>query len=214
MNTNSKATVILCYGDSNTRGNTPQGDRYPADVRWTGLLQAQLGEDFYIIEEGLGGRTTALDDLTEIYGKNGKTYLLPCLYSHNPIDIVILMLGTNDVKERFRQSPEEISRNIEDLVKMILEIGSNNSNKSPKIILLSPPLVDESVPNSQINYKGAEEKSKQLASFYQEIAHKYDCEFIDIAKIIQPSKIDGLHLEPEAHKVIADTLFATLKKIV
>jgi lysophospholipase L1-like esterase len=210
MNTNPNAKVILCYGDSNTRGNTPQGDRYPVDVRWTGLLQSQLGQDFYIIEEGLGGRTTALEDLTERPGKNGKTYLLPCLNSHNPIDIVILMLGTNDLKERFSQSPKDIVRNVEDLVTMIQEIGMDKNNKAPKIILLSPPLVDESVPSSQKNYHGAAERSKLLAPLYQEIAQKYDCEFIDIAQIAQPSNVDGLHLEQEAHRAIANILFANI----
>ncbi|MBI2085894.1 acylhydrolase [Candidatus Daviesbacteria bacterium] len=184
MNINPNATVILCFGDSNTRGTTPTENRYPANVRWTGLLQEKLGGGYYVIEEGLGGRTTV----------NGKTYLLPCLKTHNPIDLVILMLGTNDLQERFHQSPEEISTNLETLVKMIIEIGFDKNNKPPKIILLSPPLV-------------AEEKSRQLAKLYQAIAQKYGCEFIDIAKVVQPSKIDGLHLEPEAHSRIAGVLF-------
>lgn len=212
MNINPSATVILCYGDSNTRGSTPSDSRYPSNVRWTGILQKKLGEGHYIIEEGLGGRTTALDDLPDRPGKNGKTYLLSCLGSHNPIDMVILMLGTNDLKERFNQSPKDISKNVENLVKMIQEIGVNKKNKLPKIILLSPPLVDETVLTTQENYKGAEEKSRQLSLLYQKIAQSCGCEFIDIAKVVHPSKADGLHLEAEEHNKIATVLFELLRK--
>lgn len=92
MNTNPNAIRILCYGDSNTRGSRPDsGERYRADVRWTGVLQNMLGVDFEVIEEGLGGRTTDVDDQKR-EGKNGKTYLVPALWSHNPLDFVILAL--------------------------------------------------------------------------------------------------------------------------
>lgn len=98
---------ILCYGDSNTYGLMPDSpDRYPRDVRWTGILQKKLGEDYYVIEEGLSGRTTLWDDPIEEH-KNGKKYLLPCLDSHKPVDLVILMLGTNDLKTRFSLTPFE-----------------------------------------------------------------------------------------------------------
>jgi len=212
MNIQPTAITVLCYGDSNTRGSTPTADRYSSNIRWTGLLQERLGVGYYIIEEGLGGRTTALDDLPDRPGKNGKTYLLPCLDSHNPIDIVIMMLGTNDLKERFNQTPKDISQNVEGLVKIIKERGIDRNNKPPKIILLSPPIVDETVPSTKENFKGAGEKSKQLASLYQEVAKNYGCEFIDISKIVQPSKGDGLHLEPEGHSKIARVLFELLNK--
>ena len=92
---------ILCYGDSNTYGLMPDSpDRYPRDVRWTGILQKKLGEDYYVIEEGLSGRTTLWDDPIEEH-KNGKKYLLPCLDSQKPVDLVILMLGTNDLINSF-----------------------------------------------------------------------------------------------------------------
>ena len=92
---------ILCFGDSNTWGYVPgTGNRYPKQIRWTGLLQNLLGDSFFIIEEGLNGRTTVLDDPTRI-AKNGMTYLRPCLDSQAPIDLVVMMLGTNDCKHRF-----------------------------------------------------------------------------------------------------------------
>ena len=93
--------TILCYGDSNTYGLMPDSpDRYPRDVRWTGILQKKLGEDYYVIEEGLSGRTTLWDDPIEEH-KNGKKYLLPCLETHKPLDLVVIMLGTNDLDHMF-----------------------------------------------------------------------------------------------------------------
>ncbi len=211
MNTNPDAIKILCYGDSNTWGQDPtkQGKRYPVTVRWPGLLQKKLGESYEVIEEGLIGRTTALDQ-DDREGKNGKTYLKPCLETHNPMDIVVLMLGTNDLKEQFHQSPQDIANNIGGLVQMIQEFGWNSDGNSPKVILISPPYVDESVPGSQENYKGAEEKSKQLTKYYQQVAEKYNSDFIDIAQYIKPSKSDGYHLDPDAHRKMSEVVEAKI----
>ena len=92
---------VLCYGDSNTYGYIPEtGLRYPKNVRWTGVLQNLLGKNFNVIEEGCNGRTTIFDDPIEGW-KNGRDYLKPCLNSHKPIDIIIMMLGSNDLKDFF-----------------------------------------------------------------------------------------------------------------
>jgi lysophospholipase L1-like esterase len=105
--------VILCYGDSNTWGYDPHTqERFSSRVRWTGVLARQLGEEYHMIEEGLSGRTTVWDDPVEGLHKNGKNYLLPCLESHQPIDLVILMLGTNDLKMRFSVPAADIGRGI------------------------------------------------------------------------------------------------------
>lgn len=206
MNINTDAIRILCFGDSNTWGADPREDvRYSANVRWTGLLQEKLGNDFEIIEEGLCGRTTVLDDPKE-EGRNGLTYLKPCLQTHDPIDMVILMLGTNDLKERFNLSAEDIAGNIEKLVLVIKELGLDKDGNPPKIILISPALVNEHVSEFMEGMSGAEEKSKQFAKYFEQVAKRYDCEFIDIAQYVQPSKVDGCHLEEEAHTKIAEVL--------
>lgn len=213
MNANADAYRVLCYGDSNTWGkiSSPEGKRYPANIRWTGQLQIKSGDKYEIIEEGLGGRTTIFDDPLRGEGKNGKKYLIPCLETHNPIDVVVLFLGTNDLKERFAQTPENISSNIEELIKIIEQVAVNAVGKSPKIILISPSYVDESVPGVQDNYKGAEEKSKKLGYFYQIVANKYGCEFVDIAKYVTPNKIDGYHLSAESHAKIAEIVAEKFK---
>lgn len=195
---------ILCYGDSNTWGDNPHlfGLRYSRNVRWPGVLQKALGEKYLIIEEGLGGRTTALDD-PKSEGRNGKTTLIPCLEKHNPVDIVILMLGTNDLKERFNQTPQDIAKNIEDLVNIIQKVGKDSAGNSPEIVLLSPAYIGEQAGK---DFLDGVKKSKQLASLYKEIAEKYSCQFIDIGKLVQSSKRDGLHLDPDAHQEIAKVL--------
>lgn len=133
--------TILCYGDSNTWGWNPDtGLRYPRDIRWPGRLQIELGPTYYVIEEGLNGRTTVWDDPIEEH-KNGKTYLYPCLESHKPLDLVVLMLGTNDLKTRFWLSTLDIVSGIARLVEIIQSSRSGVQETSPKILLLAPPLV-------------------------------------------------------------------------
>jgi lysophospholipase L1-like esterase len=212
MSINEDALRILCYGDSNTWGYIPgSGERFSPDIRWTGLLQKNLGNSYEIIEEGLNARTTILDD-PKHEGKNGAIYLKPCLQTHYPLNVVILMLGTNDLKERFNRTPQQITEGIEKLVSIIFDIDSNYNHK-PKIILMSPPIVDESVNGVKDKYSGAEEKSKQLGELYKSVAEKNNLEFIDLAKYVIPSKTDGYHLEPDVHKKIAELIVEKIRKL-
>lgn len=191
---------ILCYGDSNTWGQSPNmADlRYSKSERWTGILQSKLGPEFEIIEEGLCGRTTVFDDPKEA-GRNGKTSLIDVLKRQKNFNIVILMLGTNDFKERFNATAEHIATNVEELIILIEHTGA-------KIIMMSPPLVIENCQIPMSGMKGAEEKSKHLGAFLKIVADKHGCEFIELANFIQSSPIDGAHLEKDAHGVIADLL--------
>lgn len=204
MRTNQNSIRILCFGDSNTWGESPiSKGRYPYNIRWTGRLQNLLGNKFEIIEEGLRGRTTVMDDPKE-KGRNGKTYLVSYLKTHKDVDLVILMLGSNDLKERFNLTVKQISENIEELIKIIKPI---------KVLLLSPPLVNLNCQNPPGGMKGADEKSKLLAKYYKEVAKRQGCEFIDLSQYVQPSNI-GLHLEKDAHSKIADILSEKIKKII
>lgn len=205
MNSNPKAIRILCYGDSNTWGYIPgTGERFDPSLRWTGLLQKSLGERFEIIEEGLNSRTTVLDD-PKHEGKNGEKYLKPCLQTHYPLDGVILMLGTNDLKERFDRTAEQITQGIETLIS-IIQNAEYHYDKDPKVILLVPPYIDESIEGDSGNFKGAGEKSKQLGNLYKKVAEEYATEFINVAQFVSPSKIDGYHFDQESQKKIAELL--------
>ena len=136
---------ILCYGDSNTYGFDPvSGLRYPKSVRWTGRLQQELGDQYEVIEEGCNGRTTVFDDPYEPW-KNGKRYLPACLNSHKPVDIVVLMLGSNDLKMEFHASAQDIARGAEELVCMIKEFMTEKQGFYPDVILMAPPVLGNKI---------------------------------------------------------------------
>lgn len=201
---------VLCYGDSNTYGYNPaDGMRYSEDIRWTGRLQKMLGEEYRVIEEGCNGRTTVFDDPFEGW-KNGLIYLKPCLNTHKPVDIVIMMLGSNDLKEVFDVTPEEIAEGAAKLVQIIQEFTEEKQGFIPKIILVSPPEIGEGI-KSSVFYGSFQEnsvsRSREFSKWYRKAAKRYNCIFFDAAKYVEASKEDSLHLSPEAHKKLAQELY-------
>ncbi|RJO60528.1 hypothetical protein C4544_04975 [candidate division WS5 bacterium] len=215
MNTNPDAKRILCYGDSNTHGVLPGSiGRYPADVRWTGILQNELGKGFEVIEEGLWGRTTNLDDpFPGFEDKNGKTYLFGCVRTHLPLDYVVLWLGINDLKKIFNRGGQEVASGIEDLILSIREyiLESKEKYSEPKIIIISPHILQDKVVEVKPHFEGAPEKSKYLAEEFEKVAKKYNCEFIDMAKNVIASEVDGIHLEKEEHAKVGKLLAKYIK---
>lgn len=208
--------TILCYGDSNTYGYNPvDGLRYPDSVRWTGRLSRLLGNDFRIIEEGCNGRTTAFDDPEETW-KNGLPYLKPCLNTHKPIDIVILMLGSNDLKDRFGLSAKDIAGGAGMLVEIIQTFCSEKQGFVPAIVLISPPEIGEGIRDSVFYgsfLEDAIDRSRQFPEFYKAVAEKYGCIFFDAAEWVNPSEIDSLHLDEEGHRMLAEKLLEVVNSI-
>ncbi len=208
--------TVLCYGDSNTYGYNPEnGLRYPENVRWTGRLQRLLGEEYRVIEEGCNGRTTVFDDPEEGW-KNGLDYLRPCLNSHKPVDIVILMLGSNDLKEIFHASAEEIAAGAGTLVDVIQEFTELKQGFQPKIILVSPPRIGRGMAWSPFSCSFKADsitRSGRFSCFYREIAQKKNCIFFDAAACIEPSEEDSLHLTPEAHRILAEKLCECIRNL-
>lgn len=209
--------TVLCYGDSNTYGYNPSdGFRYPENVRWTGRLQKLLGDDYRVIEEGCNGRTTVFDDPIEGW-KNGLIYLRPCLNSHKPVDIVIMMLGSNDLKESFHASPKDIADGAETLVKDIIDFTGSKQGFVPVIILVAPPEIGEGIATSAFYghfYENAIERSKQLPGLYKQVAEKNGCVFVNAAEYIKPSKVDSLHLSPEGHAKLAEVLDRVVRESI
>lgn len=207
--------VILCYGDSNTFGLMPDlVNRYPRHVRWTGRLQKLLGDEYYVIEEGLGGRTTVWDDPIEEH-KNGKTYLLPCLESHRPIDLVILMLGTNDLKERFHVSSFGIASAIENLLNAIDVSRSGPSFEAPKVLLVSPvPIRDVGNRDLHRMLENGFVKSHDLPVYCAEIAQRRGIAFLDPSELVQTSETDGIHYTERGHEVMAKLMEAKVREIL
>jgi lysophospholipase L1-like esterase len=211
MNTNPNANVVLCYGDSNTWGQTPDrtGRRYPADIRWTGVLQANLGDAYAVIEEGLSSRTTDID-YAKKPGRNGRTYLEPCLDSHAPINTVILMLGTNDFKIEFNRSVEEIAEATRGLIELIQAKTAKYAGVAAKVILVSPILIDDNAEMHKEWYgsyynETSVEKSKALASRLEMLALAMDCAFVDAAQIAKAGQ-DGLHLDEASHRALGEAI--------
>jgi lysophospholipase L1-like esterase len=207
-------STILCYGDSNTWGYIPgSGQRYPRHQRWPGVLQTLLGSGFVVIEEGLNSRTTVLDDPTRNPGKNGLHYLRPCLDSHAPLDLVLLMLGTNDLKHRFGLSGFDIAQNVSALIGVIQQSGDGTGEKAPPVLLLSPPHVGPLTAFADL-FAGAEEKSRQLQKHYRAVAQQTGCHFFDVAEVVVASPVDGVHWEADQHLALGNRLAEVVRPLL
>ena len=204
---------ILCFGDSNTWGYAPvSADRYPADVRWTGVMAHLLGDRFHVIEEGQNGRTTVWDDPLEGGHKNGLAYLTACLESHHPIDLVILMLGTNDLKARFSLTALDISLGAERLVQTIQKAVWGPGGNAPAILLAVPPPVDPKDDAAEM-FAGAKAKSVDLASRYAEVAARCGCGLLDVGKIVAVDPRDGIHYSRDAHRELGAAMAKRVQSI-
>ena len=154
--------TILCYGDSNTWGwNPATQSRYVRDERWPGVLRQELGEGYLVIEEGLNGRTTVWDDPIEGY-KNGKEYLIPCLETHKPIDLVIIMLGTNDLKARFSVPACDVAAGAGVLVDIIAKSETGPGDGAPQVLLIAPPPIAKLSEFAEM-FEGGAAKSRMLS---------------------------------------------------
>lgn len=194
--------TVLCYGDSNTWGYDPRtGGRYPRDTRWPGVLRRALGEGYLVIEEGLNGRTTVWDDPIEGY-KNGKSYLIPCLETHRPIDLVVIMLGTNDLKMRFSVSAFDIANGAGVLVDVAQRSATGPGGGPPQVLLVAPPPVAKLTGFAEM-FEGAERKSARFAEQYRRVATERRCAFLDASTVIRSSDLDGIHLEAGEHEKLA-----------
>lgn len=193
---------VLCYGDSNTWGCAPLvGDeaarRFPEDVRWTGVLRRELGPGWWVVEEGLNGRTTVWEDALEPY-RNGLEYLRPTLLSHQPLDVVVVMLGTNDLKHRFGVSAREIAEGARLLVDAVLASGCGPDGAAPRVLLVCPPPLGR-LDELADQFEGGAGKSRELAEHYAAAAQVRSCAFLDAGAHIASSDVDGVHLEADAH---------------
>lgn len=207
MNTSPKAKRILCFGDSNVWGYIPNSahERYPASQRWTGVLQNLLGEDFEIIEEGLNSRTiNRSDPRPGKEGRNAMDYIIPCLDTHDPLDFIILLLGTNELKSEYNLTPEEIASDMKTLLDTIQNRRSQFRDIQPKVIVILSATIDETTEYSSKDdkYKGGTKKSELLKDALSHVAMDKGAEVLDIASGLETGA-DGIHLTPTSHKSIA-----------
>jgi lysophospholipase L1-like esterase len=205
--------TMLCFGDSNTWGYDPAtSGRFPRDVRWTGVLRKALGDGYLVIEEGLNGRTTVWDDPIEGY-KNGKEYLIPCLETHRPVDLVIIMLGTNDLKLRFSVSAFDIANSVGVLAEVVQKSAAGPQEEAPKLLLLAPPPVGKLTDFAEM-FEGAVEKSMRFSEHYRRVADEYGCHLLDVRNVIHSSDLDGIHFEADDHRQLGIAVAAEVQAIV
>ncbi len=201
MNIDPEAKRILCYGDSITFGRVPgEVKRFSVEERWTGVLQKLLGESYEIIEEGLRGRTTNIND-PELKGRNGLDYFFGCVLSLLPLDLIIIFLGTNDLKEQFNRTPQQSAEVFKEYKASIKEACDYLQEGLPKILLISPPLI-----------KG-DTAAEEFAVSYKEVASEIGAEFLDSAKSVTASDSDGTHLDKENNEKLAEQLAVKIEVI-
>lgn len=208
---------IVCLGDSNTHGYCPDrldcADgpllRFNEAERWPSRLQQSLGDAFLVIEEGLPGRTTVFDDPVE-EGLSVLPYLRPCLKSHEPVDLLIVMLGTNDAKERLGANAHAIGRGMERLVRAAQALDCWGPGGRAKILIVAPKAIEEGVYASPVADEmgpGCVEKTRRLAAEYEAVARRTGCAFLDANTLgLSCNGVDFMHLTRESHAKLAAAL--------
>jgi len=219
-----KTKNILCFGDSNTWGFIPGRfnaetfymERYEKETRWPGAMGKILGEKYHVIEEGLNGRTTNIE-YPDLEGRSGTSYILPCLYSHSPLNIVILQLGVNDLKIIFHRKIQDIRDGIIEIIDLIQNsLYGPDMQSAPQILLVSPPPLEHEGYKDADNiliFSGGMEKSLQFHRYFYDIAENKNCHYLNLAEHVRYSHIDGLHLDKDGHKKTGEILSAQIKKI-
>ena len=209
---------ILCFGDSNTHGyNSKTGGRFGTDERWTKLLQKKLGDEYYIIEEGLSGRTTSFEDPV-FEGLNGLNAIYPCMMSHEPLDLVIIMLGTNDTKDRFAANAFIIGKGLERLTQKAIDTHAAWRGK-PNVLIVAPPPIDSGYAATAVaGEMGVHcvERSEHLAIEFKDVADRLQCHFLDAGSIpgIEMYPYDWMHLSLDSHRIFAEYLAEFIPQIL
>jgi lysophospholipase L1-like esterase len=206
--------TVVCYGDSNTHGADPYTlERFPREVRWTGVLAAELAGHSVIVEEGLNGRTTVWDDPFGEF-RNGKAYLLPCLRSHAPVDLLVLMLGTNDLKSIYGRRPHEIAAGAGTLVDIALASATGPAGARHKVLLVAPPRLGEATERAELwGYGEARVKSEQLPRLYRLMAELKQVAFLDAAAIVAGAA-DGIHLDESGHGALGRAVAGAVRDVL
>ena len=210
---------IMCYGDSNTYGYNPHtGFRFEEDIRWPGRLAKILGQEYKIIEEGLNGRTTDVTPSDEIF-KNGMYCLEPCVRTHMPLDLMVIMLGSNDMKKVFAQTEKMIGEHIRQMIQKAKEVSAykDPEGKPVRILLVSPIHITKDILTGPFR-DGFNETSiavsEKLAAVYEKIAEEEGCAFMNAAFYATPGRLDGLHLEEEGHEQLALAMAGKIREII
>lgn len=178
--------TIVLFGDSNTWGYVPGslGERFPREVRWPGRLARALGDTAEVIPEGLGGRTATIEN-PAAEGRNGLPYLLPCLHSHAPVDLLVIYLGTNDAA--LLRDPEMVAWSVGRLIKVARSSEAGPNRSAPQVLVICPPPFGE----------------HELGPSFREVCTALRCELLDLEHVTPYSPLDGEHLDEAGHTAVA-----------
>jgi lysophospholipase L1-like esterase len=207
---------IVCFGDSNTWGyDAKTMERFPEGVRWTSLLAEWLGEEFQVVEEGLPGRTSVVEDPL-LEGVNGYTYIHPCIMSHAPIELVIIMLGTNDTKERFNLTAFNIAQGIARLSLKAKNTSAGIKGKSPNVLVIAPPPIGKEYDGIVGKSMGrdCDRKSEELPMYLKELIGIQGTEFLNTNGLVSMNTIDYMHLDEKGHNLLATLVYEKIKSIL
>jgi len=205
--------VILCIGDSNTHGTRPMASldgsaRFGHDARWPSVMQQALGAGFEVINEGQPGRTTVHDDPFAGPYRNGVAVLPALLESHKPVDMVILMLGTNDLKNCYHVSPADIALSLERMVRVIQGFGAGVDGSLDVLVVAPPPILEAGCLADM--FAGGAAKSQGLAAAIKAMTARLGVGFFDAGSVIKVSLLDGIHYEAEAQVALGLAMAAAL----
>jgi lysophospholipase L1-like esterase len=213
MNINTSAERIMVFGDSLSWGYEPgsKHQRLASDIRWPGKLQQLLGDNYEIIEENLNSRGIENGDPRP--GKEGRRaldYIEACVDSQDPLDRVIVLLGTNELKHAMGMTADAVGEGMEKLLNIILTRPSQFRGTTPKVTLLSPPIINEDTEYCRTGdkYLGATEKSQQLVEVYENLAAKLGIEFVALSSV--NVGVDGIHIDADEHARVAELVYQSL----
>ena len=209
---------IVCLGDSNTHGYcadpmdcADHGARFNENERWTCLLQKKLGDDYLVLEEGLSGRTTVFPDpLHE--SMPALDVAFPILMSHEPVDLLVIMLGTNDTKDRLGMNAPCIALGMNRLIEKCKSVPCWGDH-APNILVVAPPHIGRELKDPCMGVTCAE-KSEQLAEYYAPVAKNQGCAFLDAQGVAEFNRVDYMHLSRKGHKQLADKLAEMIPELV
>ena len=213
--------TLVCFGDSNTWGYDPDASayspfpiRHPIEVRWTGVLAGALGARYRVLEEGQNGRTTVHDDPFNP-ARNGAKILPAILESHKPIDAVVMMLGSNDLKRFFNLPASEIANGAAVLARLVLRSDSGPAGQPPQLLLLCPPRVGDMghLPDLGERFADGEPRSRRFPLYFQRLAVELNCAYLDTQPLLTVSRIDHLHFDADNHRILGLAVAESVRRM-
>ncbi|MCW6509926.1 SGNH/GDSL hydrolase family protein [Lichenifustis flavocetrariae] len=210
--------TIVCFGDSNSYGTPPMPHpdfwgRFGPDERWPGVMRRAVGADITAIEEALPGRTTVHDDPIEGADRNGLKALPMVLGSHRPIDLLIINLGTNDLKARFSVTADDIAASVGVLVRFTQASQAGPNSSAPKVLVVAPAIILETSFFREY-FQGGAEKSRGFARAFGAMATRLGVPLLDAASLITSDPLDGIHLDPSQHAILGQALAEKVRTIL